>query len=69
MPNGQYIALKIHIKKTSFCHKSFSTTEPQKNDFKDLNSGIYVTFYIEQESGRDFDPGEALIAIIANQTF
>ena len=43
--------------------------EAQKNDFKDLNSGIYVTFYIEQESWRDFDPGEAMIAVIANHIF
>ena len=34
-------------KKTSFYHKSVFTTEPQKNDFKGLNSGFYVTFYNE----------------------
>ena len=50
MANGQYIVLKIHIKKTSFYHKTFFTTGPQKKYFEDLNSGIYVTFYIEQES-------------------
>ena len=55
--------------KTSFYHKTFFTTEAQKNDFEDLNSGIYITFYREQESWRDFDPGEALIAVIANQIF
>ena len=34
-----------------------------------MNSGIYITFYIEQESWRDSGPGEALIAVIANQKF
>ena len=50
MAQGQYIAFKMHIKKTSFYHKTFFTTEPQKKDFEDLNSGIYITFYTEQES-------------------
>ena len=47
MAQGQYIAIKIHIKKTLRQKKTFWASE---NDFEDLNSGIYVTFYIEQES-------------------
>ena len=45
----QYSALKTHIKNTLFYHKTFFTTEPEKNDFKDLNGGFYVTFHKEQE--------------------
>ena len=63
----QYSALKADIKSTSFYHNTFFTMEPQKNDFKDLNNGFYVTFYGLFESRRDFDQGEALIAVIANQ--
>ena len=69
MAQGQYIAPKMHIKKTSFYHKTYFTTDPQKKDFEGLNSGIYITFYVEQESLRDSGPGEALIAVIANQFF
>ena len=56
-------------KKQFFLIRLVFTTEPYKNDFKDLNSGTCITFYIEQESWRDSGPGEALIAVIANQKF
>ena len=69
MAQGQYIALKMHIKKTSFYHKTFFTTEAQKTKIEDLNSGIYITFYIEHESWRLSGPREALIAVIANHFF
>ena len=65
----QYYGVKKYIKKTSFFHKTFFTTGPQKNPFLDLNSEFYVTFYGLLESGRDFDRGEALIAVIAKQKF
>ena len=65
----QYHGVKKYIKKTSFFRNTFFTTGLQTNPFLDLNSGFCVTFYGLLESGRDFDRGEALIAVIANQIF
>ena len=56
-------------KKNRFCHDTFFATGLPKKTFYDLNSGFYVTFYGLSESGRDFNRGEALIAVIANQKF
>ena len=61
----QYYGVKKYIKKRRFFIRLFLPQGPQKNPFLDLNRGFYVTFYGLLESGRDFDRGEALIAVIA----
>lgn len=47
----------------------FSPRGPRRKPFWDLNSGFCVTCYGLLESGRDFDRGEALIAVIADHKF